>query len=249
MFSELDVSGKRVVIIGAGRGLGAVLARAFDAAGAHLVLTARDESSLDEVTRVLTRRPVTVVGDVRDATFAEDIADAAQSAHGGIDTWIANAGISPIVADVQSMRSEKWRDIIDVNLTGVFRGVQVAARVLSDGGRIIVTSSVLGDRPRSGLSAYSVSKRAIHALVETLAQEVGDRSITVNAVALGWFDAGLGALWSDDRSRGDEVIDHSALKRLGTAADLPGAFLFLASDAAAFVTGTTITVDGGYSLL
>ncbi|MGC5255711.1 SDR family NAD(P)-dependent oxidoreductase [Gordonia sp. DT218] len=245
----MEVTGKRVVITGAGRGLGAVLARAFDDAGAQLVLAGRTRSALDEVAGGLGRRPVIVAGDVRDAEFGEAIADAGEQAYGGIDVWVANAGISPAVTDAQTLSTEVWREIVDVNLTGVFLGARVASRVLSDGGRIIVTSSVLGERPKSGLSAYAASKRAIHALVETLAQELGHRSITVNAVALGWFDVGLGALWNHDRSRGDEVIRHSALKRLGSDSDLPGVYLFLASSASAFVTGTTITVDGGYSLM
>jgi gluconate 5-dehydrogenase len=89
----------------------------------------------------------------------------------------------------------------------------------------------------------------VHALVRSLAQELGPRAITANAVALGWFDTGLGAYWQRDQDRDAQIAAHTALGRWGSAADLPGVYLFLASAASAYITGTTITVDGGYSLL
>ena len=120
---------------------------------------------------------------------------------------------------------------------------------MGPGSRIIVTGSVLGDRPHARLAAYSASKGGIHALVRSLAQELGPRQITANAVALGWFETGLGAFWQRDERRERDITAHTALGRWGTAADLPGVYLFLASAASAYITGTTITVDGGYSLL
>jgi gluconate 5-dehydrogenase len=168
---------------------------------------------------------------------------------GGVDAWICNAGVSPTYAPVSDMSPEAWREIIDVNLTGVFLGARAGAAVMGPGGRIIVTGSVLGERPHGGLAAYSVSKSGAHSLVSALAQELGPRGITVNAVALGWFDTGLGAVWRRDAERDQAVAAHTALGRWGTPADLPGVYLFLASDSSAYVTGATITVDGGYSLL
>jgi len=117
------------------------------------------------------------------------------------------------------------------------------------GGRIIVTGSVLGDRPHGRLAAYSASKGGVHALVRSLAQELGPRQITANAVALGWFETGLGAFWHGDERLEQDIAAHTALRRWGTAPDLAGVYLFLASAASAYITGTTITVDGGYSLL
>ena len=89
----------------------------------------------------------------------------------------------------------------------------------------------------------------MHALVRSLAQELGPREITANAVALGWFDTGLGAFWQRDERREQDIARHTALGRWGTDSDLPGVYLVLASAASAYITGTTITVDGGYSLL
>jgi len=244
-----DISGRRVVITGAGRGLGSVLAAAFDAAGARLGLVARSESDLKEVADSLGGDPLVCAGDVRDPALNDRVAAAMVERFGGIDTWICNAGVSPEVADVTATSPDTWREILDTNLTGVFLGARAAAAVMKPGSRIVVTGSVLGVRPRAGLAAYSASKSGAHALVASLAQELGPHGITVNAVALGWFDTGMGAHWRRDPRRDGEILTHTALRRWGTPADLPGVYFFLASDSSAYVTGTTITVDGGYSLL
>jgi NAD(P)-dependent dehydrogenase (short-subunit alcohol dehydrogenase family) len=246
---ERDITGRRVVITGAGRGLGQVLASAFDAAGARLGLVARSKPALDQVAASLTADPLVCAGDVRDEGFNEAVADRMTDRYGGVDVWICNAGVSPAVSSVTEMSPAAWREIIDVNLTGTFLGARAAAARMGAGGRIIVTGSVLGDRPHGRLAAYSASKGGVHALVRSLAQDLGPRQITANAVALGWFDTGLGAYWHRDADRASDIVSHTALGRWGTAADLAGVYLFLASAASAYITGTTITVDGGYSLL
>jgi gluconate 5-dehydrogenase len=238
-----------VVITGAGRGLGRVLATAFDAAGARLGLVARSGPALKEVADSLQGDPLVCAGDVRDADFNESVAEGMVERFGGVDVWICNAGVSPGVTTVAETTPESWREIIDVNLTGTFLGARAGAAVMGAGGRIIVTGSVLGDRPRGGLAAYSASKSAVQSLVGALAQELGPREITANAVALGWFDTGLGSYWRRDAERDSDIVAHTALGRWGAPADLPGIYLFLASESSAYVTGTTITVDGGYSLL
>jgi gluconate 5-dehydrogenase len=243
-----DVSGRRVVITGAGRGLGRVLATAFHAAGARLGLVARTATALAEVADSLDGA-LALPGDVRDAGFNESVAERMVNRFGGVDVWICNAGVSPVVAPVAELAPEAWRDILDVNLTGTFLGARAAAAVMGTGGRIIATGSVLGERPRAGLAAYAASKGGLRALIQTLAQELGPRAITVNLVALGWFDTGLGGHWHRHAERERDIARHTALGRWGGPADLPGVYLFLASEAAAYVTGTTITVDGGYSLL
>jgi len=247
--AHADVSGRRVVITGAGRGLGRLLATAFDSAGARLGLVGRSETTLKEVADSLQGNPLLCTGDIRDEDFNESVAAGMLERFGGVDTWICNAGVSPGVTTVAETTAAAWREILDVNLTGTFLGARAGAAVMGAGGRIIVTGSVLGERPRAGLAAYSASKSGAHSLVGALAQELGPRGITVNAVALGWFDTGLGAYWRRDAERDSDIVAHTALRRWGTATDLPGIYLFLASESSAYVTGTTITVDGGYSLL
>jgi NAD(P)-dependent dehydrogenase (short-subunit alcohol dehydrogenase family) len=141
-----------------------------------------------------------------------------------------------------------WRDVIDVNLTGAFLGARAAARVMRDGGRLIFTGSVLGERPGKGLAAYSASKAGLVALAKGLALDLASSKITVNVVAPGWFDSPLADAWTSNDHLSEFVIEHTALKRWGKSADLAGAFQFLASDASAFVTGTVLNVDGGYLL-
>jgi len=244
-----DITGRRVVITGAGRGLGHILATAFDAAGARLGLVARSKPDLDRVAASLTTMPLVCAGDVRDEEFNEAVADRMADRYGGVDVWICNAGVSPAVSTVTATTPAAWREIIDINLTGTFLGARAAAARMGAGGRIIVTGSVLGDRPHGRMAAYSASKGGAHALVRSLAQDLGPREITANAVALGWFDTGLGAHWHRDENRAGSIASHTALGRWGTAADLAGVYLFLASAGSAYITGTTITVDGGYSLL
>jgi NAD(P)-dependent dehydrogenase (short-subunit alcohol dehydrogenase family) len=246
---QAGVTGRRVVITGAGRGLGRVLATAFDSAGAHLGLIARSGAALAEVAGSLAGEALICAGDVRDAEFNETVAKQMIDRFGGVDVWICNAGVSPEVSSVLEMEPTTWRDIIDVNLTGTFLGARAAAAVMGRGGRIIVTGSVLGQRPHAGLAAYSASKSGVQALVQALAQELGPQGITVNTVALGWFDTGMGAHWHRHAERESDIVRHTALGRWGGPADLAGAYLFLASTSSAYVTGTTITVDGGYSLL
>src|SRR3954454_8859181 len=242
------VDGKRVVITGAGRGLGTLLAHAFSRAGASVALVARTEKDLKAVAEDLPGPTLVVSGDVTDEDFNEAVADAVTAEWGGLDVWISNAGISPIVAGPRETNPSVWRKVLEVNLTGAFLGARAAARVMGDGGRIIFTGSVLGERPRAGLAAYSASKAGLTGMAKGLALDLASSGITVNVVAPDWFDSPLTQPWQRDDELAHSVLEHTAQRRWGAPADLVGAYAFLASDASAFVTGTVITVDGGYLL-
>jgi len=244
-----DVAGKRVVLTGAGRGLGRLLAHAFSRGGARVALVARTERDLKEVAAEVPGPAFVLAGDVTDEAFNEAVADAVAAEWGGVDVWICNAGISPIVAGPRGTEAGVWRQIVDVNLTGAFLGARAAARVTPAGGRVIFTGSVLGERPRAGLAAYSASKAGLVGLAKGLALDLAPAGITVNVVAPGWFDSPLAAAWKKDPELEAAVLGHTAQQRWGAAADLAGAYTFLASDASAFVTGTVLTVDGGYLLV
>jgi NAD(P)-dependent dehydrogenase (short-subunit alcohol dehydrogenase family) len=244
-----DIRGKRVVITGAGRGLGRWLAHAFSASGALVTLVARTESDLKEVAAELPGESLVRAGDVTDDAFNDAVADAAVAEWGGVDAWISNAGISPVVAGPLATSPAIWRQVLEVNLTGAFLGARAAARVLGDGGRLIFTGSVLGERPGKGLSAYSASKAGLVGLAKGLALDLAPHGITVNVVAPGWFDSPLAEGWKRNPRLAGKVLDHTAQGRWGEADDLAGAYRFLASDASAFVTGTVLNVDGGYLLV
>lgn len=243
------VAGKRIVITGAGRGLGAVLAHAFSHAGASVALVARTTADLEAVAAALPGPALVQTGDVTDEDCNEAVADAVVGEWGGLDAWIGNAGISPVVGTPREVGAATWRQIVDVNLTASYLGGRAAARVMAPGGRIVFTGSVLGERPRAGLAAYSAAKAGLVGLTKALALDLAPAGITVNAVAPGWFDSPLTETWQQDPARSGAITGHTALRRWGAPAELTGAYLFLVSDAAAFVTGTVVAVDGGYLLV
>jgi NAD(P)-dependent dehydrogenase (short-subunit alcohol dehydrogenase family) len=244
-----DVRGKRVVVTGAGRGLGQLLAHAFSRAGACVALVARTEREIKAVADVLPGPTLVFSGDVRDEAFNESVADGTVAEWGGVDVWICNAGISPVVAGPLETDPSVWRDVLDVNLTGAFLGARAAAPGIGGGGRLIFTGSVLGERPRQGLSAYSASKAGLVGLAKGLALDLAPAGITVNVVAPGWFDSPLAEGWTSSAPLSAAIRDHTALQRWGSPLDLPGAYQFLASDAAAYMTGAVLNVDGGYLLV
>jgi NAD(P)-dependent dehydrogenase (short-subunit alcohol dehydrogenase family) len=244
-----EVTGKRVVITGAGRGLGRLLAHAFSQGGALVALVARTEKDLKEVAEALPGPSIVLSGDVTDEDFNEAVADATAAEWGGVDVWICNAGISPILAGPRKIDPSIWREVLEVNLTGAFLGARAAARVMGEGGRLIFTGSALGERPREGLTAYSASKAGLVGLAKGLALDLAASGITVNVVAPGWFDSPLAEAWKSNPKLSAAVLEHTAQRRWGNATDLAGAYQFLASDAASFVTGTVLNVDGGYLLV
>jgi NAD(P)-dependent dehydrogenase (short-subunit alcohol dehydrogenase family) len=244
-----DLGGRRVVITGSSRGLGVLLAHAFSRVGARVALVARTEKDLKAVAAALPGPSLVFNGDVTDEDVNEWVADATVTEWGGVDVWICNAGISPIVAGPRDTEASVWRQVLEVNLTGAFLGARAAARVMGEGGRLIFTGSVLGHRPRERLTAYSASKAGLVGLAKGLALDLAPARITVNVVAPGWFDSPLADGWKHNPTLAGEILGHTAQRRWGAPTDLSGAYLFLASDAAAFVTGTVLTVDGGYSLV
>src|SRR5437764_1791882 len=243
-----DVRRKRVVLTGASRGLGRLLAHAFSQAGALVMLVARTEVDLKEVAEELPGPSLVCSGDVTDEAINEAIADATMAEWGGLDVWICNAGISPIVAGPIDTDLPVWRRVLEVNLTAAFLGARAAARVMGEGGRLIFTGSVLGERPGKGLAAYSASKAGLVGLAKGLALDLAPAGITVNVIAPGWFDSPLAEGWKSNDHLASTALYHTALKRSGPPQDLAGAFHFIASDAAAFITGAVISIDGGYLL-
>lgn len=243
-----DVRGKRVVITGASRGLGSLLAHAFSSAGASVALVARTACHLESLAADLPGPAIAIVGDVTDEDFNESVADAVVAEWGGLDVWICNAGISPVVAGPREIDLAVWRRVLDVNVTGAFLGSRAAVRVMGRGGRLIFTGSVIGERPRQGLAAYSASKAGLVGMAKSLALDLAPAGITVNVVAPGWFDSPLADGWKQNPALSDAIVGHTAQRRWGAPTDLAGAYQFLASDASAFVTGTVLSVDGGYLL-
>lgn len=233
---------------GASRGLGRTIAAAFSQAGARVALVARGAEGVEGLADELEGETLVCPADVARPEDNQRVVSRVVDAWGGIDVWIANAGVSPVVGGPLETSLEDWRQVMDVNLDGVFYGVRAVTEAMraGGGGRIIVTTSVLAERPRKGLGAYSAAKAGVTGLVKALALDLAEDGITVNAVAPGWFDSPLAEGWKQNPKLEERILGHTALRRWGHSTDLPGAFLFLASDAAEYVTGTVLTVDGGY---
>lgn len=233
-----------VVITGASSGLGRGFAHAFAEAGAKLVLGARRESELDALVAELGSKAVSRVTDVSDPESCAALVATGVDAFGRIDSLINNAGIGTAVPALRETPDE-FRRVLDVNLMGSYWMAQACARVMEPGSSIVNVASVLG-LIKSNLpqAAYASSKAAVVGLTRDLSQQwAGRRGIRVNAVAPGYFASEM----TDTLPPGE--LDHvqlaTDLQRIGEQRELDAAVLFLASDAASYVTGATLAVDGG----
>ncbi|MFN0094600.1 MAG: SDR family NAD(P)-dependent oxidoreductase [Dehalococcoidia bacterium] len=246
----LDLSGKVALVTGAGSGIGRGIALAFARAGADLscsdVVLARAEETAAMV-RALGRRANAQQADVRDRAALDDQVSRAIGELGGIHIAVANAGIGRGTS-VLTMSEEDYDTQFDVNTKGVFLTVQAAGRGMvrqGKGGRIIVISSIAGERPEPGAWAYCGSKAAVRMMARCWAQELSPFRITVNSVAPGFIDTPLasGSIGEGDiRAANERFIP---MGRVGQPVDIGSLCCWLASDEAEYVTGTYNIMDGG----
>jgi NAD(P)-dependent dehydrogenase (short-subunit alcohol dehydrogenase family) len=223
-----------------------LLAHAFSNAGASVAVAACTERDLKAMAQASPGPSLVLSGDVTDEDLNEAVADATVAEWGGVDVWICNAGISPIVAGPRQTDPTVWRQILEANLTGAFLGARAAARVMREGGRLIFNGSVLGERPRKGLAAYSDSKAALVPVAKGLALDLAPDGITVNVAAPGCFDSPLAEGRKSKPERSAAMTGHTSGRRWGASTDLAGAYQFLASEASAF---PVLNVDGGCLLV
>lgn len=245
-----DFSGKVALITGAGRGLGRAYAEAFAAAGAAVAVNDIDADAAAAVAAALRQsgaRAAAVACDITDLAAVEAMAAATCRDLGSLDILVNNAALYAGIPRRRFDRIpvEEWRRLIDVNITGTFYCARAAVPAMLERrwGRIINVSSSTVPLGRPGLAHYVASKAAVLGMTRTMARDLGAEGITVNAVMPGLTDtegsAGTpDAVW-------EVVMRGQAIPRREQAQDVVGAVLFLASDAAAFITGQTICVDGG----
>lgn len=244
------MSTRIVWVTGASGGLGRAIALALGDPGSHLILQyRRDERGVTEVASQLDAagHPHECMQlDVRDADAVSAAVEGIRSRHGRLDVLVQNAGI---VADAPffMMDEAAWEDVIAVNLTGAYRVCRAASRLMAAqrSGTIVAVASVAGVRASPYQANYSAAKSGILGMMRTLARELGPRGIRINTVVPGLIDAGMGA--RVDRRMAQGVIDRVPMKRAGTAEEVAAAVAFLASDAASYITGAELTVDGGLS--
>lgn len=248
----LGLQGRTAVVTGAAGGLGEAMVRAFVKAGAHVVLCDTAGERLEDLEAHMRSEGgscFAVRVDVRDAAAVEAMVRQTEDRFGGVDVLVNNAGIFPS-RPWHEVSLEEWDDVFAVNLRGYFACARaVYASMRNRGwGRIVNVSSSTFFLGFPRLIHYVATKGGIVGLTRALAREVGADGITVNAVAPGAFPTAAEAIHADAVAYSRYVIENQAIKRRGRPEELADAVLFLASAAAAFITGQTLVVDGGWAM-
>jgi len=242
-----DLTGKRALVTGASGGIGREIAKALAAAGASVALSGTRVAALEEVANEIGTAAV-LPCNLSDLEAVEKLIASADAAIGGVDILVNNAGVTKDNLFMR-MKNEEWDDVIAVNLTAAFRLTRSALRGMMKQrfGRIINISSVVGVVGNPGQGNYAASKAGIIGMGKALAQEVASRNITVNAIAPGFIASAMTDELNDKQR--ETILSSIPAGRLGTGAEVAACAVFLASDAAGYVTGHTLNVNGGMVML
>lgn len=247
---------KTAIVTGASSGIGYATAKLFAQEGANIIVTARRSHELETLVAEVRNAggsAVAVAGDIRDESLAKSLVETAIECFGGLDIAFNNAGIVGETGPVSGLSADGWRDTLESNLTSAFLGAkyQVPAMLDRGGGSLIFTSTFVGySVGMPGMAAYAASKAGLIGLTQVLATEYGAKGIRVNAILPGGTDTPsnvVNAPGAPPELRAF-VEDLHAVKRLATPEEIAKAVLFLASDAASFVTGAALAADGGVSI-
>jgi NAD(P)-dependent dehydrogenase (short-subunit alcohol dehydrogenase family) len=246
-----DLTGRAAIVTGAGSGLGVAHAVALAQCGADVVVTGRREDRIAETARLVEVEGVRAHAVVADVTSTDDCARVVaetMAAFGRLDILVNNAGVGGEYHDVSDDPPEHFRATVDVNLHGTYWMTQAAVPVMGPGGSIVNTSSVMAlTTARMPAAAYSAAKAGVLGLTRDLAAQLGPKGIRVNAVLPGVFPSEQTEHYSDNY-KAKIIAARIPLGRIGDPEDVAAVVCFLASDAAAYVTGVSLPVDGGVLL-
>jgi NAD(P)-dependent dehydrogenase (short-subunit alcohol dehydrogenase family) len=247
---SFSLRGRKALVTGASRGIGEALATGLAEAGADVAVAARDDSSLKAVAAAITgagRRSAAIAIDVRDTVAIRIGVDKAAQALGGLDILVNNAGVEE-VRDSLAVDEVLWDRIVDTNLKGAFFCAQAAARVMAagKGGAILNICSLTSEVGVPTAVPYGSSKSGLLGMTRALAAEWGGKGIRVNGIGPGYFRTDLTEVFYRNAEWQQAMLAKIPLGRFGRLGDLVGAAVFLCSDAAAYVTGQCLYIDGGY---
>jgi 3-oxoacyl-[acyl-carrier protein] reductase len=246
---HIDLSRKVAVITGAGRGIGEALARRMGQEGARVALVERSEEGLARVSAVLAGAGIEALPILCDVSHPDAVAAAVHDIVGrlgGIDILVNNAGIAP-EASIERMTPEEWDETFAVNTRGVFLCTRAAIPHMkrARSGRILSASSFAAVIPSIGFAAYSASKAAVVTFTRVLAAELGPWGITANAYTPGMVPTPLNGYADAPSAKQERLLNTLSLRRWGSADDIASLLIFLASDHASYITGTSIEISGG----
>jgi 3-oxoacyl-[acyl-carrier protein] reductase len=248
-----DLAGKRALVTGGSRGIGAATAELFAEYGVHVAIGYRSrKSDADAVVKKLTDRGVKAAAFSTDISMREGADVLVQQsvlALGGLDFFVGNAGIWPVDdVPVADMDDHRWRRTMAENVDSMFFTTRAAARVMSDNGRIILVASTAGQRGEANHADYAASKGAMISYVKSMCIEVAPRGITVNSVAPGWVDTEMAepAYGGGNKER---IAKNIPIGRIASPRDIAGPIVFLCSELARHVTGEIVNVNGGAVLV
>jgi 2-deoxy-D-gluconate 3-dehydrogenase len=250
---SFDLTGRRALVTGASRGIGREIALAYARAGADVAVLARNAELLEVVAgevRALGRRAVIATADVLDADATRAATAEAIEALGGLDILVNNAGGNSFSTPVASMRMSGWEKTMRLNLDSIVHVTQVSLPALGEGGGAIINvSSVAGLRGAPTMAHYGAAKAALISLTQSLAVETAWMGVRVNALVPGWIETDLTDFLraSDDAERA--ALSRVPMQRWGRVEEIAEPAVFLASDAASFMTGQVLVVDGGLSAM
>lgn len=243
-----DLTGKRALVTGASGGIGREIAKALAAAGATVALSGTRVGALEDTAREIGKESPILTCNLSRLDEVDKLVPSAEAAMGGIDILVNNAGMTRDNLFMR-MKDEEWDEVIAVNLTAAFHLNRAVLRSMMKQrfGRIIGISSVVGVMGNPGQGNYAASKAGLIGMNKALAHEVASRGITVNSIAPGFIASAMTDELNDKQR--ESILGTIPANRLGTAQEIAGCAVFLASDAAGYITGHTLNVNGGMAMI